>query len=196
MTHSYSLVTSKQYYEYIDEKRKKNLSYLIILFTIFIFIFSCIDIIFSFSTTSYPCQTMKNISIIPITFELWLKINGIFGIIYYGLFVTFMIINHITTENYNLINNTNVYIKRITFSTGDICMIIFNVVFMTCNIGSIIIGGIMFVNYQNVCSILLFNIYIWVHLTVTFIGCFFIIYFLYKYFKHENTTMSFSNYHN
>jgi len=141
---NYSVISSSLYYKEILFNKKRNFFVLLILMT-FVTCFSITDLIFSFSPNSFPCQTDP--STFGLTLQLWLMINGVFGLFYYLFFIIGMLVYY---------NNQESYIK---VGISNFILTFFSLLWA-------ISGVVTYIPYHSECIIIFFNVYMCIRLSV------------------------------
>lgn len=163
------------YYVTYNESEKNYEKYsciFVLLFSIFIFLASVIDICYSYISID-SCQTIPHIT----TLNDWLRINGIFGIAYY--FFMMIII-------YSLSNVSNKgYVRLVNQQTktyGEKCEIFYKVcaTFLTVIMFSLIsIGSYIYFSYiHSYCKSEAIVVYMWIRLITGFVSSFGLVIFI------------------
>ncbi len=168
------LYYSDYYVTYTESEKlyEKYNCIFMVLFSIFIFAASIIDLCYSYINID-SCQTVSHIT----TLNDWFRINGIFGISYY-FFMMILI--------YSLTNVSNKgYVRLVNQQTktyGEKCEIFYKVcaTFVTVIMLSLIsIGSYIYFSYiYSYCKSYTILVYMWIRLITGFISSFCLVIFI------------------
>ena len=159
--------------EEMYQKRKDAFKYLLLLASLYVFVFSILDLVYSYLSIE-ACQE-KIFSSLSLSLKLWFRVNGIYGIVYY--FILLLV-------SYSLFEQRTFY-RAVSFPSHETKYFIYTAFFLIITLFMLLwslMGFYIVIAYFNkICETQTITVYLWIRLITGGISPFLLFYLISNY---------------